>query len=154
MDPVWHCLIVSLFLRGHQYISKHLHVDHRNSRLSAEMNWTEWTSFMGDRLQCSEWDTICSCNYYTTLHIAQRRQRVNLRPFDIYNCSFSAGALDRPSPPPSDLQKMELGDISVFLNEPLRGWYFANHDHVDDTETSWLSVDACTSPHELSTKLK
>ena len=124
-----------------------------------EMNYTtKWTNSKGDRLQCSVSDTICSCNYYTTLHMRvedtlyTRRQRVSVRPFDIYNCPFSAGALDQPSPPPSTVRKMQLGDISVFLNKPLRGWYFANIDRVNGTETSSRSVDACECKYYTTTE--
>ena len=144
----WHCLVVTLSLHVHQHKSKRLYLDSRNT--SMEMNWTEWrSSSKREYLQCSEWDTISSCIYYTTLNVAQRRQRVSVRPFDIYDFTFGLQN-NRVA------AKMQLGDISVFLDEPLKGWYsvfldepferFSNLDRVVGAETSWLSIDTCKSP--------
>lgn len=142
----WHCLVVTLSLNGRQYNSKHLYLDPRNSGASTEMNWTEWRSLskriqFTEYLQCSEWDEISSCIYYTTLNVAQRRQRVSVRPsFDIYDFMFGL----KNNTLSTVATKMQLGDISVFLDEPLKGWYFSNlNSVVGGAETSWLSIDTC-----------
>ena len=140
------CLVVTLSIQHRQYVSNVLHIDFANAKRSEQTNRTEWMAHNGDRLTCSDWDDNCTCTYCTTLKMTHnRRRRVCARPFDVYDCPLSADWLEKqPTPTQAEqvyqlnlMQETRLGDISVFLDEPLRGWYFVNEP------AGWLSVDRC-----------
>ena len=139
------CLVVLLYVHGHVYLSSDMNIDRVKTNLHSGTNLTIWTAGRRrgeDRLDCDIRDTVCACTYCTTLSLAyDPRRHVCARPFDIYDCPL---LMDDSSTLSTDfegtVQKMQLRDMHVFLDEALRGWYVS--DDVD--EHAFLSINTCT----------
>ena len=134
------CLVVTLFVHGHRYLSPNLNIDHAKINLHADANLTIWTTGRRrgeDRFKCAIHDAVCACTYCTTLSLAyDTRRHVCARPFDIDDCPLVDGSHGDFE---GTVQQMQLRDMHVFLDSTLRGWYV--RDDVD--EHARLSITTC-----------
>lgn len=137
------CLVVTLFVHGHRYLSPNLNIDHAKINLHADANLTIWTTGRRrgeDRFECAIHDAVCACTYCTTLSLVYDTQRhVCARPFDIYDCPLAYELANDAFPTTrfdfeGTIQQMQLRDMHVFLDSTLR-------DDVD--EHAHLSINTC-----------
>ena len=141
------CLVVTLFVHGHRYLSSNLSIDHAKARLHSDKNLTIWSTghrHGEDRLECAIHETVCACTYCTALSLTyDTRRHVCARPFDIYDCPLAYKLADDSTEAThfeGTVQQMQLRDMHVLLDSTLRGWYV--REDVD--EHAFLSINTCT----------